>query len=144
MQNKVKIPFVKNKSRVPVIKFRLKGGKEGYSVVDTGSESTVFDMQFVKKNKSCFDVEITEDKMNLVGLTDSSETPLIYATTHVCFRECPEADITVKGIVMDLSRISPNIGHPTAALIGGDVLTKIRAKVNYDRQLMSLYYDLPD
>ena len=134
---------MKNKTLVPIIKFKLIGGKEGYGIVDTGSESTAFDLQFVKKNKALFTIETTDKTMNLVGVSHNNDTQVIYATAHITFKESPDADIKIKGLVLDLSHITSSIGHSPAALFGSDTLSKIRAKVNYDRKYLSLYYDLP-
>jgi hypothetical protein len=142
-QDKVKIPFVKNKSAVPVIRVRLNNGKEGYAVVDTGSESTMFDMQFVKKNKNYFEIQTTDSKMNLIGMSSSAEVPLIRATTHLRFRESPDADVKANGLVVDLSHLTDNVGRQVAMIIGSKLLAQVRGKVNYDRRYLSVYYDLP-
>ena len=142
MKERIKIPFVENKSVVPVVRFTLDSGATGCAVIDTGSESTVFDKDFVLQNKKSFRIEVTENKISLVGVMENNEAPIVYGTSSVEFAGQPGFKLDMQGMIIPLKNIESNLGFPPAAIIGSDILNKLGAKLNFKRKTMTLYNDL--
>lgn len=140
MKKEIKIPFVENESCVPVIKFTLGNGITGYAVIDTGSESTVFDKDFVKSNKSEFSIEATKNKIKMIGVSDNSgELPVIYASANV---KLGSDELVMNGMLFTLVHLEDNLGFKPAALIGSDVLNDLGAKLNFKQNIMTYYNDI--
>ena len=139
MQRKFKIPFHNSKTEVPIVKFYLDNGYEGFAVIDSGSESTVFDKDIIKQNKKSFTLDVTQDKMNLVGVAnDQSAVPVVYAKANISFGA---VSIEVNGMVVPLTHITQHckeLGEDIviSAIIGSDTLTKYGVKLNYNKKEM--------
>ena len=149
MRSKVK--FIKTKSEVPLVRFLLPNGKGGIAIVDTGSESTIFDPGFVAANKEEFNIKTTKDKINFVGIEKDSEHVIITAEGKLLLGGEDRVFVTlpILAVLMDLSHIREHFKNEygtdikIAALIGSDFLTKIKGKINFKEKTMSFDYGLP-
>ena len=132
---KREIKFVQNNTNVPVIKFRLKSGTEGFAIVDSGSESTAFDYDFAKANKKDFKVEFTNSTIDLVGVASKAANPLYEVYTEIVFfdgkTEAKPIQIE-KAMLMNLGNLKEHIGYDVHAIIGSDVFTASKAKIDYN------------
>jgi hypothetical protein len=133
-----RIPFVECGSDVPVIKFTLDDGTIGYGVVDTGSESTVFDKDFVKANKQSFKVEITSNKMGVVGVSDKMDVPIVKVCGPLYFKD---VRCTVNAVMMPLTHLTShfeNIGVKLtiSALFGSDMLKYLNAGIDFKKKMV--------
>ena len=132
---KREIKFVRNNTNVPVIKFRLKSGTEGFAIVDSGSESTAFDYDFAKANKKDFKVEFTNSTIDLVGVASKAANPLYEAYTEVIFFDDNNESQPLKiekAMLMNLSNLKEHIGYDVHAILGSDVFTNTKAKIDYN------------
>lgn len=142
MKERVKVAFEEVNTAVPIVKIRLSNNSEGFAVVDTGSESTVFDKDFVKKSKNNFDIKITKEKINLVGVAQNNETPIIYAATEVFFGNDTMYRFGMKGMVISLANLKDNLGFVPAAIIGSDLLEALDSKLDFKKRLMFVSNDI--
>ena len=140
-QIKQKIPFVDCASNVPFVKFYIHGGEECYAILDSGSESTIFDMDFIKSHKKQFKTEITDNKVTLVGVGTAVERPIIDVSVDVTFDEAG-ISYPAKGHIVDLSTTKEHtktkLGIETVAIFGGAFLKSIGAEINYPEKTLYL------
>lgn len=134
----IKIPFIDCKSDIPLIELSLKNGKVCYAVVDTGSESTVFDTQWVRANKEQFDIQLTDKKMVMVGMKEKTTVPIIFSTADF-FPKGTDCKIPLCGMIAELSNIENHFevnSSPVSvvALIGSDTLTALNATLDFQNQ----------
>lgn len=138
---KVKIPFTPIRENVPFIKFRLKDGTEGTAVVDTGSEATFFDKDFVEEHKDQFNIFDVKGFMNVVGIGDNKSVKLQYIETDLCFDDMriPMFDT----VPIDLGHISKQLGASIKmdALFGSDFLSYTNAKLDFMKKELILQYE---
>lgn len=132
------IKFENTKRNVPIVRFSLGADKEYYAILDTGSESTLFDMYFIKEEKENISINIPEEKMSIVGVSSSNEVPLINVSVPICFEG--RAVCTANGLVLDMSHITKEFpesmgnSFKISALFGSDVLDAISAKVDFEKK----------
>ena len=139
---KYKATFINGLSQVPVIKFTLADGSEGTALLDTGSELTVFNKDFVKKHRSEFDVKTTKEMVEFVGLSAKSSIPAIHAGADLLFVGRNKKAIRIEGLIMQLDNIVQNLGYSPSAIIGCDNFVKYGVELNFKEKEMS-YNDLP-
>lgn len=53
---------------VPVAQGFLCNGSPFNAIIDTGSEETLIDKDYIKENKKCFTLERTDYKINFMGI----------------------------------------------------------------------------
>ena len=85
MKNRISTGFVLKNINIPVVEFELSGGVKGRGLIDTGSESTMLDLNFLKQNRSVFAIDVTNQKMNFVGFYGDEDKHLIRVSTYVHF-----------------------------------------------------------
>lgn len=156
MESKVRkiIPFVDCKSEVPIVKFVFDNGDGAFAVVDTGSETTLFDFGLLFSNhKSEFPLKKTRKKINFVGIQNEAETPLIKTSPILKF---PDSDndtgylhIEVKdAIFIGLANLTQHIKDqydtdmPISAIFGSDMLSRLNATINYNTKEVVIDYDI--
>ena len=144
MTKRIKIPFVKQSPLVPMIRIFLPGGTGGWAIIDSGSESTLIDKEFVRKHKEFFKFERTRDKINFVGIDSKSPHHIVNAKGSIAFYQDTEIFFhKIEAIVSDLSNVTnhtkENFDVEIAAIIGSDFLKELNAEINYPDQ--ALYMD---
>lgn len=142
---RVQIPFIKSDTDCPIIQFMLGNGTVGYALVDTGSETTMIDETFAKANKSCFKINITDDKIIMHGVNGNIEKPCIEASTKAAFKtiQGENVEYTIGTYVCSLANISAKdkTGKKTyhvSIVIGSDFLVNNKAKINFINSQLSL------
>ena len=136
---KREIKFVDNKTNVPIVKFNLPSGAEGYAIVDSGSESSLLDYDFVKSNKDEFNVNHTAYMVNLIGIKSKAENPLVEADGIICL---DEIQIPIqKAMLINLSSLKEQVGFDIHGIIGSDVLSTIKAKIDYKNNVLVINTD---
>lgn len=136
----VKIPFVKSKSEVPVIPF-YRNGKHLYALVDTGSESTLFDNSIVDDG-TMFSIEL-EREMDFIGLNGKTEKKPIRGVTSMV--NMNGLDVQVSGINADLTSIRNHLNDMydedirIDAVFGADFLGWYLAKIDFDKREIILH-----
>ena len=133
------VKFIECPSDVPIVMFSLGNGATAFGVVDTASETTVFDMGFVKENKAMFKVQTTDELTNIVGVNNSKPVPL---RTVV-------ADVTLDGTTYPLEGMTFEVCHLSEhfqvmydmhlnieLILGSDFLKKHNAKINFEEGVL--------
>lgn len=148
------IKFVECKSDVPIVKFILGNGDTAYAIVDTGSETTLFDFDLLLgEHRSEFPLKKTRKKINFVGIQNDTESPLI--KTHPTIRFLDEEDdkryLYIKiddAIFIGMRNLTQHIKDQygtdmtISAILGSDVLSKMNAVVKYNTKELVIDYDL--
>ena len=140
------IPFKKKKVKVPVIECCC----EGFyiqAIVDTGSESNVFDESFLKDNNL---VGEDGEEMDLVSLSGAGNKHIVYTVESSLLFDVDNRsqEFTITGISADLSGINDHLRmkyketKPISLIIGNDFLKQYSAKINYKTKELTLYYDI--
>ena len=108
-------------------------------LIDTGASRTVFDMDALKNilGKDSFDEN--EQKTTGLGTTDMQ-------SFFAIIDELQLGDVALnsyQAVLLDLAHVNnsySNIGlSPIIGIIGGDILMKYRAVIDYKKQQLSLY-----
>ena len=108
-------------------------------LIDTGASRTVFDMDALKNilGKDSFDEN--EQKTTGLGTTDMQ-------SFFAIIDELQLGDVALnsyQSVLLDLAHVNnsySNIGlSPIIGIIGGDILMKYRAVIDYKKQQLSLY-----
>lgn len=142
---KLIIPFINRDFRIPLITFCL-GGKTLVAMVDTGSESTLFN-QCISENED-FVTTGTNYVMSLVGLSGATAQNRIFiakATLEVYNQQGKSFTVPVEGMLSDLSGVSKCIGErigkdiTVSAIIGSDYLARYMTEIDYKRKRLSIF-----
>lgn len=141
------IPFKRKKVKVPIIECCC----EGFyiqAIIDTGSESNVFDESFLKDNNL-----VGEDgcEMDLVSLGSSNNKHIVYTIESALSFDADNRtqSYQITGISADLSVVNEHLkvkykeNKPVSLIIGNDFLKQYNAKINYKTKDITLYYDTP-
>lgn len=142
---KKRIQFKKLKVNAPIVKIKIDDGIEGYAVIDTGSEFTVFDKRFVKRNRKVFEVAKNNSEFRTISLDGQSE-PITFASasSKITFDNSTKTCL-VNGIISDLSAIIDHVHEQCGKeyniimLIGYDILSEIRAVIDLDKNTMEVH-----
>lgn len=127
---------------IPLITFKLADGTEGEALIDTGSESSLFDKAFVKDHKSQFKIVNTGQKMEQIAFGGKTTTPIIKLTVSFYLKTYRGkklfASIIEDALLSDLSIVNKdiaearNVNNAFQAIIGTDILKKLHADINYE------------
>lgn len=138
---KKKIPFKQINVSVPVIEFALEGEKL-WAMIDSGSELTLFNNRFHKDDDDSakYDVELTGAGGTYVSCVDKIEKQI---KVKDMFNRC--VDLQLSGFsdshtLAMFQRINKLFSDnmEVAAIIGGDMLNKWNAKIDYENNMLIL------
>lgn len=120
---------------VPFVEFTLSNGTKGRGLIDTGSESTMIDTNFIKKNKECFAIDVTNQKMNFVGFYGDEKRRIIKISTYIHFgKYAVSLEDTIaanlSGINKGLEELHGKDVH-IDIVFGGNFLRKKKVEINY-------------
>lgn len=136
-----RIPFIKSKSTIPLIKLKLSDGTECITIIDSGSDATVIDMKFVKLHKTFFEIEKTKDNVNYVGINSASVKPMVFASADYHAEENKNT-YRIKAEIFDLAPafhiFYEQNGLWPDLLIGSDWLKENDAVIDYDKSELIL------
>ena len=124
------IVFAECNTKVPVVEIEIDNDK-CYAILDTGSESSVFDKEYVKNHKKSFKIELTQKMITLVGVKESDFIPVIKASSVaiICGKSCE-----ITGMLVDIAHLSKNLSVKPMAILGCDVLTQVGAVLDYKQR----------
>lgn len=112
-------------------------GQKLLAVVDTGASRSVFDKSFIESN--------------IKGLehTEEAHATTLFTTSSTLQASIPQIKIgslvlkDYEAVALDLNAVNQayeGLGHPTImAIIGGDLLLKYHATINYRKMKLFLY-----
>ena len=120
---------------IPVVEFTLSNVVKGRGLIDTGSESTMLDIAFLKANKKCFAVNMTNEKMSFVGFYGNEDRRIIKASTYIHFGTYATS---LKNVVLaNLDGINKNMHDMYGddvhvdIVFGGSFLLEKNIEINY-------------
>ena len=143
-RKKIRIPFLETGSRIPFIRLYLNDGSNIDALVDTGSESTLFDMGFAVAN---FHNVKTGNEMSLIGLSGETEKCVVreVKADMIVIDDCGVSrTITIDGMTADLTQVTHNVNErydvklDVRLLIGGDFLKRHGARIDYRNKMLTL------
>jgi len=112
-------------------------GEQLYAVLDTGASRSVFDKSLMEKH------------VKELVMSDETQAATIFSTATTLQGTIPKLKLgklvlkDYPSVALDLQSVTDTyqlLGHPPiAAIIGGDILMKYDAKIDYKKRLMRLY-----
>ena len=142
---KIKIPFYQSESEIPIIEVALGNGTKTLAIVDSGSETTLIDKDFILENKNAFKVSKSRDMVSYTGLVSAQKMPAIVADTYVLPTGCKKY-LPLHGYVFDMSYVSQSLleayNIDAKILIGSDTLNEYNAELNYEKKELIIKHDL--
>lgn len=113
-------------------------GKAFIVVLDTGASKTAFDRTMLFEANETTDI-LASDRLS-TGLGTNSMESFTAIISGMFIGDLPIADFEVA--VLDLSTINmaySQMGHPQVlGVLGGDILMKYKAIIDYDKQVLKL------
>ncbi|WPU95868.1 aspartyl protease family protein [Mucilaginibacter sabulilitoris] len=113
-------------------------GKAFIVVLDTGASKTAFDRTMLFEANATTDI-LASDRLS-TGLGTNSMESFTAIISGMFIGDLPIADFEVA--VLDLSTINlaySQMGHPQVlGVLGGDILMKYKAIIDYDKQALKL------
>lgn len=135
-KQKCKMKFIDSNRDIPVVELKFRDEVSGYAVVDTGSEYTVFESDFVTKNREIFSLEYTEEYMQVINVSSEKVIPIINASASI---SVDDQELNLSGIKNDM-HLSVTVNgekRPIITVIGNDFLTEYRANIDYKKKIVS-------
>jgi hypothetical protein len=112
-------------------------GETLFAVLDTGASRSVFDKALMEKH------------VNEISVSEETQAATIFSTSKTLLGLIPKLKIgglTLKNyaaVALDLQSVTDTyvmMGHPAiAGIIGGDILTKYKAKIDYKKTTLRFY-----
>ena len=113
-----------------------------WAVLDTGASRSVFDKALLEKH-------IPKDNIEEIGSMEENVATTLFSTSSTALATLPKLKLgklkikNYEAVGLDLQSVNQayeHLGHPlVAGIIGGDILIKYKAKINYKTLLMKLY-----
>ena len=117
-------------------------GETHWAVLDTGASRSVFDKALLEKNIASEGIETVNPEADTVATT-------LFSTSSTAIATLPKLKIgnlkikKYQAVGLDLQSVNEayaHLGHPlVAGIVGGDILIKYKAKIDYKRLLLKLY-----
>jgi hypothetical protein len=116
-------------------------GETHFAVLDTGASRSVFD-------KSLIEQHIPQGEIEEINSVEENVATTLFSTSSTAVATLPKLKIghlkikKYQAVGLDLASVNEayaHLGHPlVAGIIGGDILTKYKAKINYKTLVMKL------
>lgn len=144
---KISSQFIEMDIDVPVIQFKLENDIEFNAIIDTGSEQTIFDSDFVKNSNDGFSVYQTNLDFQVTGIasTQKEQTVSIVVTTLTVedYKTGFTSSVKLSGIKMPIRHIAAYSKlHTISAIIGTDFLRQYSAKLDFKNKELMLNVDV--
>lgn len=149
--SKIYIPFMESGSKIPLIEFDI-DDNQYVALVDTGSESTLFDKSIPESEN--YKISETDYEMSLVGLSgETGSNRVTVANAIINIKDhyikgnneyTQIVTMPVEAMITDLSYVSNGINERygkhlvVKAILGSDFLKKYGAKIDYRRKQLSI------
>lgn len=140
-KTRVTIPFATCPATLPIVSLYLANGEVWHAAIDSGSECTVFNAEFVRKNAGDFTADNQEVKTTLIGVASETVVNVEKKLASVTIKDKDGAEVRMKmkGVSVDLSklcdRFSESYGkqYNLQAIIGSDVMRDFKAIIDLGR-----------
>lgn len=141
--NSIKIPFLQELDlNIPAIRVSFSKDKEILALVDSGADTTVFDIKSLPKNA----LKKAEAKQgSYVGMNGEVTPSNINKVELPCLLNGTELQIA--GITAYLDYLDASMGKYNTTglklgmLLGSNSLDKYKAKIDYENKVVEFYYD---
>ena len=136
----INVPFVEFGTKVPLVRFRV-GEHVFVALVDTGSESTLFDPEILRKGG--IEPIHTGKAMDFVGFNGKTERAEILAVHEDFILD--NQKVNIFGLVQDLSSIRKHLCDQYGedlqvhAIFGSDFLDHYDTILDFEEHMMRLY-----
>jgi hypothetical protein len=117
-------------------------GEKHWTVLDTGASRSVFDKTLLEKNIASEGIETINPEEDTVATT-------LFSTSSTAVATLPKLKLgklkikKYQVVGLDLQSVNEayeHLGHPlVAGIIGGDILIRYKAKIDYKRLRLTLY-----
>ena len=144
---KLTLPFVKTSGNIPVVRIPLAGGKSICAIIDTGSDSTLYDAgakenypEMVLKSKSM-------GTQKIIGVNKESEMEVVMSRLKLDVQKDAEESLTVKMVAVEhktfCETMKPlvereGIKESVPLLIGSDTLIHYNARIDMKKRVICL------
>ena len=138
-----KIYFIDYSMDIPVVHLFLSDGSDLFAIIDSGSEVTLFDKKYAEEHLACLKPYSMNDKINMAGLSGNVDVNIMYLDTAVFptydYETAEKGEIPVKkAFIHDLTQLKNAIKDiDVSMVIGSDILSKLKAKLNYKERMMT-------
>jgi len=116
-------------------------GETHFAVLDTGASRSVFDKALIENN-------IPQEDIELVSTAEENIATTLFSTSSTAQAFLPKLKIgklkikNYHAVGLDLASVNEaytHMGHPiVAGIIGGDILFKYKARINYKTLILKL------
>ena len=117
-------------------------GEKHWTVLDTGASRSVFDKTLLEKNMASEGIQTINPEEDTVATT-------LFSTSSTAVATLPKLKLgklkikKYQVVGLDLQSVNEayeHLGHPlVAGIIGGDILIRYKAKIDYKRLRLTLY-----
>ncbi len=117
-------------------------GEKHWAVLDTGASRSVFDKTLMEKH-------VQPDEIETVDAPEETVATTLFSTSNTAVATLPKLKIgklkikKYQAVGLDLQSVNAayeHLGQPlVAGIIGGDILIKYKAKIDYKRLILKLY-----
>lgn len=144
---KLTLTFQNTNGSIPVICFPLTSGKSIYAIVDTGSDSTIYDATAKEKYPEVILRSKAMGTCNVIGVNSESEMEVIISGIKLDIQCETEESLAVKFVACEhkdfCTRMKPliereGIEESVPLLIGSDTLTRFNAKIDMKKKAICL------
>lgn len=141
------VKLTDTENNIPVVRFHIGNGQAGYAIIDTGSEVSIFDTDFVSDNMNSFEkTDSTPYGVSHIAGADLNTQSSYYSTTVTVGEDNPMS-FSMAALSYPIYHLSKffeesreNIN--VTAIIGTDVLSKTRVDINFETKEITLNDDL--
>lgn len=141
---RIRTPFCDIKSEIPIISVTLSNGEKTLALVDSGSETTLIDKDFIVKNRKVFKVSKSKDTGTLTGLNSKNEYVVVLADTYIQL-EGTKQYFPLHGTIYPMDFVVKSLkecyGIEPKILIGSDTLHEYNAELNYEKRELIIKHD---
>lgn len=144
---KLTLTFQNTNGPIPVVCFPLTSGKSIYAIIDTGSDSTLYDATAKEQYPEMILKSKTMGTCNVIGVNSESEVEVIMSGLKLDIQREAEENLAVKLVAFEhkdfCEKMKPlvereGIKENVPLLIGSDTLTRFNAKIDMKKKVICL------
>ena len=143
---KLTLPFLNVKSPIPIVRFPLADGKCIYAIIDTGSDSTIYDKSVKDSYPELFIKTKHIGKRQVIGVNETQEMDIYMSGMKLNVAQETEDTIPFKFVAFEHvtfdSIMKPLVEQEgtiesVPLLIGSDTLIRYNAKIDMKKKAIS-------
>ena len=143
---KITLSFLNSTSPIPIVRFPLSNGRSIYAIIDTGSDSTVYDKAAKEVYPELFIKTKHVGKQRIIGVSETKEMDIFMSGMRLQINQEAQEDLTLKLCAFEHSDFG-DIVKPLAEqeglndsiplLIGSDTLIRYNVKIDMKKRTIS-------